>query len=293
MNKERRLSRIARVLLAASFALTSCRESISTKQPPEPPPSVLPFETPLAEIPEVSTSTPEIEFIKDFENRMAPGEIIKEEKLVSYNNNLIRGFCGMMDCRGFYPKVAFKYLPEEMERIWQEEGIEPITYYRTGITNELARQAPDRVFGPDMGIVVPTPADYRPFFISRSKGFSVFGTLGEKEKTSALENFNEIVILWASGEFALKNDLTPVVLQKDKEKLRLIQETFEALKISFPQAWILYRESDIKNFLLLTGENLGGKTESEKLNRGFSLLYALDKADTETIENLLSPPLEA
>lgn len=291
MNKER-LDRVTRVLLAASFALTSCREVISPQQSPEPTSTVLPFGTSQTEFPEISTSTPEIEFIKDFENRMARGEIITEEDLESYNRNLVNSFCKMMGCWELDREVTLNV--EEMKRVGQEEGIELIALYRTEVTNELARhQAREEVLDPYAVITVPTPDDYRPFYISRNKGFSAFGTFGEKEKVSALESFNETVVVWASGEFALKNGLSPVVLKKDEEKLKLTKETFKALKISFPQVWILYRESDIKSLLLLTGEKLGGRTESERLHRGFGLLYALDKGDIETIENFLNSPLEA
>lgn len=290
MNKER-LNRITRVLLAASFALTSCREVISPQQSPEPTSTVLPFGTSQTEFPEISTSTPEIEFIKDFENRMAPGEIIKEEELVSYNNNLIRGFCGMMDCRGFYPKVAFKYLPEEMKRVGQEEGFKPIAIYRTEATNELARRAPDRVLGPDQIITLAPPDNTPPFQASRIKGFALYGTF-EEERGEILTNFNEMAILWASNEFARWNGLTTVVMVKDRKQFELTQETFFRLGISFFDIWPYYRESRVVEFASFVGKKMGGMTDEKKLSLGFGLLYALDKADKETIDILL-PPLEA
>lgn len=292
MNKER-LGRVSRVLLAASFALTSCREAISPQQPPEPTTSVFPFETPQIDVPEIPIFTPEIEIVKKFERGLTSGKIIEENDLVIYKNNLRAGFCSIMDCRGFRfeEEVAFKWDTEKMVRGWEEEGIPPIALYRTEITNELARQVPDRVLGPDRIITLVPLDNSPPLQASRIKGFSLYGTF-EEEKGEMLTRFNETVILWASNEFARWNGLTMVVMAKDREQFELTQETFFRLGISFFDIWPYYRESKVVEFASFVGKKMGGMTDEERLSLGFGLLYALDKADKETIDILL-PPLEA
>lgn len=291
-SKEGKLSKVVSTILVGAV-IASCREVISSQTPPEPTHPVLPVETPQIDVQERPISTHEIEFIKGFEEQMASGKIIKEEELVSYNNNLIRGFCGMMDCQGFRfeERVTFNRNEEEIERVWEEEGIEPIAFYRTGVTNELARRVSDIVLGPDRIITLAPPDNSPPLQASRIKGFALYGTF-EEEKGEMLTRFNETVILWASNEFARWNGLTTVVMVKDRKQFELTQETFFRLGISFFDIWPYYRESRVVEFASFVGKKMGGMRDKERLSLGFGLLYALDKADKETIDILL-PPLEA
>lgn len=292
MSKERKLGKITRALLVGSLAV-SCRKPVTTLHPSESIPP-LPSETPQTEFPELSYTLPEIEFIKDYESQRA-GEFVDPEEerdeLFVYNENLISGFCQMMDCGGFNQKIDFYWDYDEVKRIWREEGIEPIVYYRMLVIRELARQVPSKSISSDEPVTLIFP-DNSQFLVSRIKGFVFYGVFDGK-KEAILSGFNNTVVLWVSNEFAWRSGLSPIVMNEDREKLELVEKTFSQLEISFDTVWSHYRESKAVEFALFLGGQLGGGDEEERISNGFSLLYALDRGDTETIEHFLHPLQEA